>query len=106
MDEKVLTSIVFQVVNTFDQEQRRALLRFATSCSRPPLLYVLSILARVPKLMPLDRGFKELAPNFSIRDAGQDANRLPTASTCVNLLKVHQHFFSDLDFRPLPFSFN
>ena len=30
-----------QVVNSFDQEQRRALLRFVTSCSRPPLLYVL-----------------------------------------------------------------
>ena len=29
-----------QVVNSFDQEQRRALLRFVTSCSRPPLLYV------------------------------------------------------------------
>jgi ubiquitin-protein ligase E3 C len=27
-----------QVVNTFDQDQRRALLRFVTSCSRPPLL--------------------------------------------------------------------
>ena len=27
-----------QVVDTFDQEQRRALLRFVTSCSRPPLL--------------------------------------------------------------------
>ena len=27
-----------QVVDSFDQEQRRALLRFVTSCSRPPLL--------------------------------------------------------------------
>ena len=27
-----------QVVNSFDHEQRRALLRFATSCSRLPLL--------------------------------------------------------------------
>ena len=27
-------------------------------------------------------------PNFAIRDAGSDENRLPTASTCVNLLKV------------------
>jgi hypothetical protein len=33
-------------------------------------------------------GFKELVPNFSIRDAGTDQLRLPTASTCVNLLKV------------------
>ena len=35
-----------------------------------------------------DRGFKELNPNFAIRDASDDENRLPTASTCVNLLKV------------------
>jgi len=62
------------VVETFDQEQRRALLRFVTSCSRPPLL-----------------GFKELVPNFAIRDAGQDEQRLPTASTCVNLLKLPRY---------------
>ncbi|KAF8180573.1 hypothetical protein BJ912DRAFT_855127 [Pholiota molesta] len=30
----------WQVVNSFDQEQCRALLRFVTSCSRPPLLFV------------------------------------------------------------------
>ncbi|PCH39963.1 HECT-domain-containing protein [Wolfiporia cocos MD-104 SS10] len=64
----------WKVVNTFDHEQRRALLRFATSCSRPPLL-----------------GFGELRPNFSIRDAGSDENRLPTASTCVNLLKLPRY---------------
>lgn len=34
------------------------------------------------------RGFKELNPKFSIRDSGSDNSRLPTASTCVNLLKV------------------
>ncbi|KAJ2931954.1 hypothetical protein H1R20_g5141, partial [Candolleomyces eurysporus] len=61
----------WKVVEGFDQEQRRALLRFVTSCSRPPLL-----------------GFKELVPNFSIRDAGTDSHRLPTSSTCVNLLKL------------------
>jgi ubiquitin-protein ligase E3 C len=34
------------------------------------------------------RGFKELMPKFAIRDAGRDSERLPTASTCVNLLKL------------------
>lgn len=34
------------------------------------------------------RGFKELVPKFAIRDAGRDNERLPTASTCVNLLKL------------------
>lgn len=33
-------------------------------------------------------GFKELMPQFSIREAGTDESRLPSASTCVNLLKV------------------
>ncbi|KAG6888453.1 hypothetical protein C0995_008128 [Termitomyces sp. Mi166 len=38
-DDNELTIIMFwNVVNTFDQEQRMALLRFVTSCSRPPLL--------------------------------------------------------------------
>ena len=61
----------WNVVESFDQEQKKNLLRFVTSCSRPPLL-----------------GFRELVPNFSIRDAGEDQYRLPTSSTCVNLLKV------------------
>ncbi|KAJ7679175.1 HECT-domain-containing protein [Mycena polygramma] len=64
----------WRVVYSFDQEQRRALLRFVTSCSRPPLL-----------------GFKELVPNFAIRDAGADELRLPTSSTCVNLLKLPRY---------------
>ncbi|KAJ7683722.1 hypothetical protein B0H17DRAFT_1073869 [Mycena rosella] len=69
------TIITFwRVVHSFDQEQRRALLRFVTSCSRPPLL-----------------GFKELNPNFAIRDAGADQLRLPTSSTCVNLLKLPRY---------------
>lgn len=40
------------------------------------------------RLILIGRGFKELVPNFAIRDAGSDSDRLPTASTCVNLLKV------------------
>ena len=44
---------------------------------------------RVPKDLTLSaRGFKELVPKFAIRDAGRDSERLPTASTCVNLLKL------------------
>jgi ubiquitin-protein ligase E3 C len=38
--------------------------------------------------MCLRSGFKEIVPNFAIRDAGPDELRLPTSSTCVNLLKV------------------
>ncbi|KAG8928555.1 hypothetical protein FRC02_006739 [Tulasnella sp. 418] len=61
----------WSVIRSLDQKQRCALLRFVTSCARPPLL-----------------GFKELYPKFSIRDAGSDESRLPTSSTCVNLLKL------------------
>ncbi|EKM53845.1 uncharacterized protein PHACADRAFT_260396 [Phanerochaete carnosa HHB-10118-sp] len=73
-DHESTIEMFWRVVNTFNQDQRRALLRFATSCSRPPLL-----------------GFKELVPNFAVRDAGSDENRLPTASTCVNLLKLPRY---------------
>ncbi|KAI9199312.1 uncharacterized protein BJ171DRAFT_216009 [Polychytrium aggregatum] len=61
----------WKVVEGFDNEQRRKLIKFATSCPRPPLL-----------------GFKELSPGFNIRSAEYDNERLPTASTCVNLLKM------------------
>ncbi|KAG1784544.1 HECT-domain-containing protein [Suillus plorans] len=64
----------WKVLEDFDQEQRRLFLRFVTSCSRPPLL-----------------GFKQLNPLFAIRDAGSDEHRLPTSSTCVNLLKLPRY---------------
>ncbi|KAL0571569.1 ubiquitin-protein ligase (E3), partial [Marasmius crinis-equi] len=64
----------WEVVRGFSERERRGLLRFVTSCSRGPLL-----------------GFKELNPQFAIRDAGEDQDRLPTASTCVNLLKLPRY---------------
>lgn len=65
------TIIIFwKVVNEFDEESKRALLKFVTSCPRAPLL-----------------GFKELDPPFCIQSSGKDS-RLPTASTCMNLLKM------------------
>ncbi|XP_030554111.1 ubiquitin-protein ligase E3C [Drosophila novamexicana] len=60
----------WEAVEGFDDLQRRQLLKFVTSCSRPPLL-----------------GFKDLDPPFFIQNAG-DMERLPTASTCTNLLKL------------------
>ena len=79
----------------FDPRERGAFLKFVTSCSKPPLL-----------------GFEHLEPPFSIRcvevaddeDDGDTVgsvlrgflslrrkdpvHRLPTASTCFNLLKL------------------
>ncbi|XP_052838360.1 ubiquitin-protein ligase E3C [Drosophila gunungcola] len=60
----------WEALEGFDDLQRRQLLKFVTSCSRPPLL-----------------GFKDLDPPFFIQNAG-DMERLPTASTCTNLLKL------------------
>ncbi|KAK6625595.1 hypothetical protein RUM43_005894 [Polyplax serrata] len=79
----------------FNEEEKRLFLKFVTSCSKPPLL-----------------GFAHLEPPFSIRcvEVGDDEdtgdtiasvirgfftirkkgpqNRLPTSSTCFNLLKL------------------
>lgn len=63
----------WSVVQSFDESQKRKLLKFVTSCSRPPLL-----------------GFKDLEPPFCIHYAGAD-DRLPTASTCMNLLKLPEY---------------
>lgn len=70
-DSHETIQLFWKVVESFEQSQRHALLRFITSCGRAPLL-----------------GFKKLKPHFSIRDSTNDETRLPTASTCVNLLKL------------------
>ncbi|KAI6097077.1 HECT-domain-containing protein [Pisolithus sp. B1] len=64
----------WKVMKSFDQEESRAFLRFVTNCSRPPLL-----------------GFMDLNPNFTILDGGDNQHCSPTASTCVNLLKLPRY---------------
>eukprot|EP00300_Choanocystis_sp_HF-7_P028766 c34704_g1_i1.p1 GENE.c34704_g1_i1~~c34704_g1_i1.p1 ORF type:complete len:374 (+),score=61.05 c34704_g1_i1:124-1122(+) len=59
------------IVRELSAEDRAALLKFATSCSRAPVL-----------------GFRELQPQFSIQGTVADDERLPTAATCFNLLKM------------------
>ncbi|KAF9919574.1 hypothetical protein FBU30_010850 [Linnemannia zychae] len=61
----------WSVVEEMSEEDRRLLVKFVTSCARPPLL-----------------GFAELNPKLCIRNAGQEEDRLPTSSTCMNLLKL------------------
>ncbi|KAF9580734.1 hypothetical protein BGW38_002499 [Lunasporangiospora selenospora] len=61
----------WSVVHEMNEEDRRLLIKFITSCARPPLL-----------------GFAELNPKLCIRNAGQEEERLPTSSTCMNLLKL------------------
>jgi ubiquitin-protein ligase E3 C len=49
-------------------------LKFVTSVSRAPL-----------------QGFAALKPSFTIRESGLAQDRLPTASTCVNMLKLPRY---------------
>lgn len=56
----------------FDMEDRAALLKFITSCSRQPLL-----------------GFGQLAPQICIHQVRTtEDERLPSSATCMNLLKL------------------
>lgn len=61
----------WEVLHELTDEQKSQFLKFVTSAPKAPLL-----------------GFRALTPNFAIRNAGDDRNRLPTASTCINLLKL------------------
>jgi ubiquitin-protein ligase E3 C len=63
----------WEVVQNLTPQQRGELLKFVTSCSRPPLT-----------------GFQALQPPFTIHFVN-DSTRLPTSSTCVNLLKLPQY---------------
>ena len=67
------TTVVYfwEVISEMSPEERFKLIKFVTSVSRAPLL-----------------GFGSLNPKFGIRNAGRSIDRLPTASTCVNLLKL------------------
>ncbi|XP_075974851.1 ubiquitin-protein ligase E3C [Anticarsia gemmatalis] len=68
----------WKVLENFTDDQRRQLLKFVTSCSRPPLL-----------------GFKDLQPPFCIQSAGA-SDRLPSSSTCMNLLKLPEFHTEEL----------
>jgi ubiquitin-protein ligase E3 C len=61
----------WKVMESLPDADRRKVLKFVTSTPRGPLL-----------------GFSNLNPRFSIRDSSSDEGRIPTASTCVNLLKL------------------
>jgi ubiquitin-protein ligase E3 C len=63
----------WKVVGSLSSKQQAALLRFVTSCERPPPL-----------------GFSTLNPPFTIQRVGilRDGDKLPSASTCFNVLKL------------------
>ena len=77
----------WQVINEMTAEERCDFLKFVTSVPKAPL-----------------QGFKTLDPKFGIRNAGDDITRLPTASTCVNLLKLPNYRDKDTMRRKLLYS--
>ena len=72
----------------FASSRASAVRPFCTQCLVINLIHTL--------IRVLISGFGGLVPKFCIRDAGGDENRLPTSSTCVNLLKVKKisHFLT------------
>ncbi|TAQ89606.1 hypothetical protein B7494_g2098 [Chlorociboria aeruginascens] len=69
----------WKVMKELEDADRRKVLKYVTSTPRAPLL-----------------GFSQLNPRFSIRDAGNDETRLPSTSTCVNLLKLPRYSTADV----------
>ncbi|KAK4158330.1 hypothetical protein C8A00DRAFT_28608 [Chaetomidium leptoderma] len=73
-EEHPTVQLFWEVMHGLEDHERRDVLKYVTSTPRAPLL-----------------GFSQLSPPFSIRDGGMDQERLPSASTCVNLLKLPQY---------------
>ncbi|KAI0133532.1 HECT-domain-containing protein [Xylariales sp. AK1849] len=72
--EHPTVQMFWQVMHGLKDSERRDVLKYVTSTPRAPLL-----------------GFAQLSPSFSIRDGGTDEERLPSTSTCVNLLKLPRY---------------
>lgn len=77
------------ILQEFKPEERLNFIKFVTSVPRAPL-----------------QGFQSLEPKFGIRNAGRDLERLPTASTCVNLLKLPDYQDKELLRDKLLYSIN
>lgn len=73
-EEHDTIKLFWKVMRNFTDAQRRDVLKYVSSTPRAPLL-----------------GFSQLRPKFSIRDGGTDEERLPSTSTCVNLLKLPRY---------------
>ena len=78
-EEHPTIQLFWEVMHKMTNEERQKVLRFVTSTPRAPLL-----------------GFSHLNPRFSIRDSSEDQERLPSTSTCVNLLKLPRYTNADI----------
>lgn len=63
--------LLWETLEEMTSEEQQAFLRFVTSVSRPPIL-----------------GFSSLHPRLCLRLNQTDVSYLPTANTCLNLLKL------------------
>ena len=73
-EEHPTIQLFWEVMREMSDGERRDVVKYVTSTPRAPLL-----------------GFSQLHPPFTIRDSSQDQDRLPSTSTCVNLLKLPQY---------------
>lgn len=89
LKDDITVRYLFEILREFSAELRTKFIKFVTSSSKQPLL-----------------GFKELNPHFGIRNSGSDRERLPTSSTCVNLLKLPDYKDKELLRRKLVYSIN
>jgi ubiquitin-protein ligase E3 C len=75
-EEHPVIIVLWETLRGFTPQQQRQFLKFVTSCSRAPLL-----------------GFAYLEPRMCVQMSGGmlqpgATERLPTAATCMNLLKL------------------
>lgn len=61
----------WNIIESFSNEKQRKLLQFVTGSNRVPF-----------------EGFSKLSPLLTIQKVDNDSNKLPSASTCFNLLKL------------------
>lgn len=79
----------WEILREFSPQERLKFIKFVTSVPRAPL-----------------QGFASLEPKFGIRNAGRELDRLPTASTCVNLLKLPDYQNKELLRQKLLYAIN
>lgn len=88
-DDDITIRLFWEVVEEMSPKERCRLIKFVTSVSKAPLL-----------------GFGSLTPKFGIRNSGRYPDRLPTASTCVNLLKLPDYQDKELIRQKLLYAIN
>jgi len=83
---------LWEVVEDLSPNEKKAFLRYVTSCSKPPVAgfgsldppFTVRCVQDESSSIPSD-GMAAISSFFGL---GDDTDRLPTASTCFNLLKL------------------